>query len=140
MTRPALLLALLLVPGCTFGTRESNFRRPGGETVTMTMSSGIDLSGELLEVRPTGLLVRRDRIQEFPWQEIRSASFDRLGKVDWPRWSRPGGQTLQRIRLVSRFPQGLDETTTRRLLDAYDQDAVQRCRTEETRLVCETAP
>ncbi|CAN5785014.1 hypothetical protein BH20GEM1_BH20GEM1_01330 [soil metagenome] len=140
MTRAAVLLGLLLVPGCSTGARQSSFARPGGEMVTVSLENGPELVGELMVVRPTGLVLRTVGIFEFPWNQIHEASFDRLGDVEWPERSIPSSATLGRLRLVSRFPQGLDEGTTRRLLDAYQQDAVEVCRVEAERLACEVAP
>lgn len=140
MTRAALLLALLLVPGCTYGTRESSFTRPGGEEVTVSLGSDHEVTGELLAARREGLLLRTTGVFEIPWDEIESTSFDRLRDVRWPDRSIPNAQTLEKLRLVSRFPQGLEEAVTRRLLDAYGQESVQVCRIVEERLACEAAP
>jgi hypothetical protein len=140
MTRVALLLALILVPGCVTGTRESSFNRPGGEMMTVSLEDGPEVTGELLSARREGLLLRTSGIFEFPWNEIESASLDRLRDVRWPERTIPNPPTLEKLRLVSRFPQGLDEATTRRLLDAYGQESVQVCRVVEERLACEVVP
>ncbi|HYO47336.1 MAG TPA: hypothetical protein VEY33_11695 [Gemmatimonadota bacterium] len=139
MTRAALLLALLLVQGCTFGTRESSFTRPGGEEVTVSLGDNHEVTGELLAARREGLLLRTTGVFEIPWDEIESTSFDRLRDVRWPERSIPNSQTLEKLRLVSRFPQGLDEAMTRRLLEAYGQEGVRVCRVVDERLACEVA-
>jgi hypothetical protein len=139
MTRAAVLLALLLVPACSTGARQSSFARPGGEMVTVSLD-GPEIVGELIAVTRTGLVLRNAGIMEIPWNQIHGASFDRLRGMDWPKRSLPSKATLDRLRLVSRFPQGLDEAGTRRLLEAYRQDAVQVCRVADRRLSCEAAP
>jgi hypothetical protein len=140
MTRAPLLFLLLLIPGCVTGTRESAFNRPGGEILTLSLENGPEVTGELLSARPEGLLLRTSGIFQFPWGEIESASLDRLRGIGWPERTMPDAATLERLRVVSRFPQGLDEATTRRLLDAYGQDRLQECRVVEERLACEAVP
>jgi hypothetical protein len=140
MTRAAFLLTLLLVLGCVTGTRESSFNRPGGEILTVSLEDGPEVTGELLHARPEGLILRTSGIFQFPWGEIESTSFDRLRGVRWPERTVPSPPTLEKLRLVSRFPQGLDEATTRRLLDVYGQDSLQVCRVVDERLLCEAIP
>ena len=107
--------------------------------VTVSLD-GPEIVGELMVVAATGLVLRNSGIMEIPWNQIHDASFDRLRGMDWPEQSRPSPATLERLRLVSRFPQGLDEAGTRRLLDAYSQEAVRVCRNADGRVTCEAVP
>ena len=135
MNRVLVFLTLLLVSACTYGAREADFARPGGEIVTLDLGAG-EVGGELLAVRADGLVLRTDALIEVPWVMIRSASFERIGPIRWPERSKPAPDALERLRLVSRFPQGLDIDLSRRLLDAYGQEAFHSCWATTERVDC----
>lgn len=140
MKRASIFLVVLLGSGCAMGPTRSSLTRPASESVTLSlMGGGVAPGGELLEVRPDGLLLGGGALQVFPWEIIRSVSTDRLRGIQWSAGTPPGEKTRERLRLVSRFPQGLDEATTRRLLGAYHQDAIRVCRLEDRQLRCGAA-
>lgn len=119
-----LSVALLLVLGaCTFGPRVENValaRQPRGASVTLVTSTQT-IRGELLEVQDSALLVVADlRITLVPYHAIRRGEAELVphltgdGRV-------PSSYHIERLRRVSRFPQGLTPELRRALLDAYDQ-------------------
>jgi hypothetical protein len=129
-------LVLGLFAGCVFGPRVDNSplaRRPEGVDVDASSQLG-RFTGELLEVRDAGLLllVVPERamgkpVVLLPYGAIRAARFGRLGAGYGLKDGQPPvPATRERLRRVSRFPQGLSDVVLRRLLDAYGQAEVVR--------------
>lgn len=145
MNRVAVVLALLVAPACVAipvaGTGSIPVR-PGGEIVNLDLGGRVSdrVVAELLAVRPEGLVLYTGAVVEARWEGIRSASFehvrgepDRWGRIrpiDWPYRAKPDPSTLEQLRLLSRFPQGLDEDLTRRLLDAYGRESIRPCQSD----------
>jgi hypothetical protein len=153
---PLLALAgLLCLVACTAGPRFAKFgpaHGPAGVTVEASLSgapaarAGVD--GELLEVRAEGLLVlgtlgavreegqkkaeappadAKARVVLVPFARIQKAHFQGMGKrCDLSDGIAPTDVVRDRLRLVSRFPQGLSPDLLRRLLETRGQTEVQR--------------
>jgi len=119
------VLAFLSGNGCTLGMTASKFRPakgPQGVNMRLTTAQG-ELSGELIEVRDTGIVVLMDQKLRFlPYTEIRYSKVDQMSSFN-PITQRkaPKRDAFERLRLLSRFPQGLTPELTRQLLDAYGQ-------------------
>lgn len=77
--------------------------------------------GELLAVEDSTLVVLSDarRVVMVPVAKIRLGSFGELGTL-LGEWT-PSQETMERLRLVSRFPAGLTPELRGRLLAAYGQ-------------------
>ncbi len=83
------------------------------------------LSGELIEVRDTGIVVLTDRkLRLLSYTAILSASPDQT-EFGYPfsieRQTAPKPDVREYLRLRSRFPQGLTPELMRQLLDVYGQ-------------------
>jgi hypothetical protein len=128
MRAAAVALALAL-SGCTIGVSQSEFARPGGEMTTAHVGDA-EIVGELLAVQDDGLLLVAGRgIVLVPYAIISDVEFGRLEDFNWPRGRAPSAGALERLRLVSRFPQGVDGDLLERLLEARNQPELLRCRT-----------
>lgn len=129
---------LLILAGCYFGPRVGNFAPAHGpqgvsvEALTRQASFG----GELLAVREDGLLLlilmpraggAGTRVVALPFGVIREAHFEKLGAAcDMKDGQAPAVATRERLRRVSRFPQGLSEELLRLLLNEYGQAEIER--------------
>ena len=127
---PVVLLAL---NACHVGPSAENFAPaigPDGIWADLRLK-GVRVEGELLEVKDSGLLVlwkkrvtagqRQPRVVTFvPLAAIRRGSFDRYGTliVDGAPVAKGA---LQRLRLVSRFPKGLNPEIRAALLTVHGQ-------------------
>lgn len=114
--------------GCTIGVSESDYARPGGENTTVRVG-GAEIPGELLAVDDDGLLLSAGRgIVLVPYAIVTDVTFNRFKKdFAWPRGRALSGAPLERVRLVSRFPQGVDEGLLGRLLESRRQPELLRC-------------
>ena len=124
---PAVAVSLLAIAACQIGTQARNYapaKGPAGATVNLQLNDKSRSAAELMAVEDSTLLVLRDnRIIRVPLSQIRS------GKA--PRVSFEGrlkGDTRERLRLISRYPQGVTTELERQLLGAYRQSAVERQR------------
>jgi hypothetical protein len=136
---PRAMLASLvfgLLAGCVYGPTVDKFplaRRPEGVAVDASSPHG-PFAGELLEVRDTGLLIllpperaAGKPVVLLPYGAIRTARFGRLGAgYGLKDGQTPVPATRERLRRVSRFPQGLSDAVLRRLLDACGQAEVEK--------------
>lgn len=129
MRRVATVLAALAAAGCAYGPKVTRFEPaigPRGVSTTFVTASREQRSGELLEVRETGLLIGAERSILFvPYEALQSATFADMGlKVEGRR--PPSETQLGRLRLVSRFPQGLSPPLLQQLLEAHGQSEPRR--------------
>jgi hypothetical protein len=116
---------LLLLVACSVGTTGRNYapaQGPAGATVTLDLTGQRQVGGELLAVEEATLLLRRPgELVRVPLRLITS------GKA--PKLSFTGatltGETRERLRLISRYPQGVSAELEARLLEAYGQRGVQ---------------
>jgi hypothetical protein len=125
--RQAGLLAAIAA-ACTFGGNVAKFEPatvPGGATVTVTTATHpAGFHGELLAVEDTALLmISEDSVTRVPMRTVRSVRApygDAAGT--------PTAEQLAQLRLVARYPQGVDADLERRLLQAYHQGSVRVAR------------
>jgi hypothetical protein len=120
------LTALLLFAACSVGTTGRSYapaKGPAGATVSLALTGKRDVAGELLAVEEATLLILQER------QLIRVAvALIQSGKA--PKVSFSGqslaGATRERLRLVSRYPQGVSPELEARLLQAYGVTSVRQ--------------
>jgi hypothetical protein len=123
-----LLIWICVIPlACARGPRASSFApalRPGGAAVTLD-SGQRTFDGELLAVTDTALvLLRGGMVAVAPYGAIEDVMLPQFDADYAIRYARPDTATLSRLRLRSRFPQGLTPELLARLLAAYHQDAL----------------
>ena len=117
------LVALLVAAGCYVGPEAlvpAAATRPSGAEVTLLTTGEEELIGELLAVRPREMVIRTTspaRLVVVPFTIVRRGSSD-SGHTFGPR--APRGRALERLRLTSRYPQGVDEALESALLREYD--------------------
>ncbi len=146
------LLLSLAITGCQFGPKIENFeqaRRPEGITASIELRRGITedgrVEGELLEVRDDGLLLNTREAREggvvkrhlvfVPYTAMETVGVEELNlrvlketRGTWtegdaaPTWNPE--QDREKLRLLSRFPQGLADPLLEALLAAEGQTAV----------------
>lgn len=125
--RPLPVLALLLVAACPIGTTGRGYapaKGPAGATVTLELTGHRRIVGELLAVEDTALLVLEDRqLVRVPLPLILSGN---APKVSFNGQAATGGlgEPGERLRLISRYPQGVSAELEARLLQAYGQSGV----------------
>jgi hypothetical protein len=120
----AVVCCATLTGGCAYGMTADKLtaaHEPAGVTVRINTGQR-QLSGELIELRDDGLLVVSDKIVRLvPYGTIVSAQFDQTkNKIDGHQ--PPARDRRERLRLLSRYPQGLTPDLLRDLLRAYGQD------------------
>jgi hypothetical protein len=117
----------LLAAACVFGPSAAKFepaRGPHGVTATITTTGGTLVTGELIEVRDTGLLVAHPTaIVSVPYTATRSAAFAQT-TLAIKGGQAPAPSVRERLRLLSRFPQGLSAPLLQQLLAARGQAEV----------------
>lgn len=123
-----LLLASAACQVASFGPRVEEFgpaHSGRGVMTDLMLTDRTTFIAELLEVREQGLLLLTDEpaMVFVPWEGVRHASFDDLREtIGHQRGPEPA--VVDRLRLVARYPQGLDDAQLRTLLDAYGQAQV----------------
>jgi len=156
MRRRCFAAALLIASGCTIGPgrRFETAREPEGAKLeakvagSAPLQAPIEVRGELLEVRKDALLVlgtadavvlegsqraeaRRQAQQReivlLPFGNVLKARFDKLGSGGTLEDRQaPTARAREKLRLVSRFPQGLALDLLSRLLAAHGQTEARR--------------
>jgi len=125
---PIVLAAWLGLAGCHVGPRLRTFppaQGPEGVAARLVTRSR-QVRGEVLVVQDTALIVRGgDSLYFVPIAAIRQGTFPKVIEVEirkgeFVRW----GTSRERLRLVSRFPQGLSDDRLQALLAAYGQRAL----------------
>ncbi len=124
MLRSILLsVTLLATAACYHGPSLQKFEpahAPDGIEADLRLAHA-QVRGELLAVQDSALIVLSEshRVVMVPVAKIARGNFGDLGTLidEW----RPSQQTLERLRLVSRFPAGLTAELRGRLLAAYGQ-------------------
>ena len=117
-----IVLSLTLLAGCQVGTHARNYppaTGPAGAIVNIELSDRSKLTGELLAVEPTSLLLRIPELVRVPLAQVRSG---RAPKVGFD--GKLKGNSRERLRLISRYPQGVNPELEAQLLQAYGQDEV----------------
>jgi hypothetical protein len=121
MRNHLLLCTLLIGGGCYIGERveiPSLAYRPTGTTVRIQMADG-EIDGELLALRPGEFIVltsNPNRLLVVPAAGIRSGNAILAGEF---QTADLGNKSLERLRRLSRFPQGIDDELEASLLRAY---------------------
>jgi hypothetical protein len=122
--RPALEAFALLLVACAVGTTGGSYepaQGPAGATVTLELTGQREMVGELLAVEDTALLVRQDRqLVRVPLRLILSGKAPKVSFTG----QLPAGEPRERLRLISRYPQGVSAELEARLLEAYGQSRV----------------
>jgi len=116
-------LAMLLALACYTGPSAANFapaRGPRGVAADLRLRSGPRVKGELLVVEDSVLLVMRDeRIVSIPMRAVRRGRFHQVDAVI------QNGRLIylapEELRLLSRFPGGIQPEARARLLAAHGQ-------------------
>jgi hypothetical protein len=124
-----LVLALPLATACVHGMRPDRFppaQTPAGASVTYRCLSGkAPVTGELFAVEDSGVIVRRERLERVRWSSLEYLYVDRMGVPYQVRPSAPiSAEFRERLRLVSRFPQGLSGPLLASVLDALQQPSL----------------
>ena len=145
----AYLLLVLAISACQLGPRIDKFehaREPEGITTTIELSRGFSeggrLEGELLEVQEHGLLLNVRELQEsgvvkrrlvfVPFIAMEDIDLHQLGIKVLADYDGDTEEDVtsrrvyqrERLRLLSRFPQGLSTPLLEQLLAAEGQSAV----------------
>jgi len=120
--------AALLLAGCYFGQTAAKFEPalgPRGVSTTITTPSK-NVIGELIEVGDEGLLVDTAQgVALVPYAIIRDGAFAQTG-IRIQGGHAPSVSTREKLRLLSRFPQGLSPALLKTLLEAHGQTEVTR--------------
>jgi hypothetical protein len=126
--RDSFALSLALLPalaGCFVGTRASKFRPargPDGAPMSIAYGKHQALSGELIAVQDTAMIVRLDSLfYLIPVRVVKRADVVAPGANAGVRRGRWSPELRERLRLLSRFPQGLTPALEQQLLGAYGQ-------------------
>jgi hypothetical protein len=133
-------LVATVAGGCSYGMKVATFvpaSGPRGILCRVSLDS-TRMEAELIEVRDTGLVVLTNpnaapsssvdavnvpRLRLLPYGSIRSARFEQTN-LAVGGGSVPAPKTLRRLRLLSRFPQGIGPDLLESLLRAYGQTQV----------------
>jgi hypothetical protein len=121
--------AVLLLSGCTIGRSVTNFalsRAPAGAHVGVRLTTERIVSGELLAVEDSALVVLADstaRITRIGMAQVGEADLAEVGPIVWHgRFLSPARLTFARN--VSRYPQGVSPALLEELLQAYHQTTI----------------
>jgi hypothetical protein len=122
----ALLASACLAGGCRIGhygltaDKFSPAQTPAGVGVHLVVGK-VPLTGELIEVRDEALVILAGkRLRLVPYAVVRSFHAAQTD-VSISGGRAPSPQDRERLRLLSRFPQGLAPDLLNRLLGAYGQ-------------------
>lgn len=122
---PALFAVSLSLAGCVIGPSGETFKpaiSPAGVEARLRFHKG-EIRGELIEVRDTGVVVAPPGdVLYVPFTAIRAATFAQtnLGFLG----GAPTAQVRERMRLLSRFPNGLPPDQLERFLAARGQQSL----------------
>ncbi len=121
-------LSIVLLSACHFGVTGRDLRvgqQPGGVPVMVKTSSG-SYDGELMAIQEDGVLISHPKLLFAPFSAIIALRVDTMGN-DYSLTSPeiPTSSQLQRLRLVSHFPQGMTPEIRRRLLAQAGQTEIE---------------
>jgi hypothetical protein len=124
----AVLAVSLALAGCHIGTRAERFdpaRKPEGVGAEIQVR-GKTLNGELLEVGASSLLLLAQRqsagrVVLVPYAAIEDAQFRQMSSCRIRSGLPPEAAVRERLRQVSRFPQGLAPELLQRMLEDLGQ-------------------
>ena len=120
-----LVVLAWLSNGCSFGMTARKYRPaqyPQGVIMHLDTTQG-KLSGELIEVRDTGIVVlASQKLRLLPYSAIVSSEVDQTSAhYSISKQTLPKPDVQAHLRLLSRFPQGLTPEFLHQLLGAYGQ-------------------
>jgi hypothetical protein len=127
MKRTTLFFVIASVAlACSIGPRRGNFlpaAAPAGVEASISLDRGMSFRGELLAVENNALVVLDEgKIVRVRFSSIRRARFARSGitirDFDVPK------ATQEQLRMLSRYPQGVDSPLLSSLLKAYGQTEI----------------
>lgn len=125
------LVTIVALLGCTVRHGEwlSSYppaRGPAGLAAEVRLSGEEGtLSGELLAIDERGLLLlHQGTVVRIPYASIHEAEFPHRSSLRLESGAAPAPAAADTLRLLSRFPQGVEEDLLERLLEAYGQETV----------------
>ena len=123
-TTVLVLLTLCTLGACHYGPNLDKF--PSAQTakgVVADITTDRPFIAELIEVRESELVIFADRkFRLLPYRSIESFGFYGMkGRLDIGNQRVPSASTRDYLRLVSRFPQGLNQDLLQKLLAANGQ-------------------
>lgn len=127
-TTALIVATATLLSGCTFGSNAARLgfaNAPDGAPITVTGFTA-QYRGELLEVRPDGLVVKEKpgRIIVIPFTRIRGFDIAGLGsEYGLVSGAMPNDALISRVAGVSHFPQGITPAIQAKLLEQSRQAA-----------------
>ncbi|MEO5580274.1 MAG: hypothetical protein ABIR58_06415 [Gemmatimonadaceae bacterium] len=122
------MITILAIPACSIGKSGKDLAfatQPGGAMVGVLSSGGL-LRGELVAVRDDGVVITSQKqLSFFPFASLGGLTVTGM-KSDYQlsRGETPSREKLERLRLVSHFPQGLTPEIESRLLAQFGQTAI----------------
>jgi hypothetical protein len=127
--RRAGLVWLMSLGACQWGTTPKKLNpllTASGVQVAITLPVQTwPLRGELYAVDSTGAMVKADLLTQVPWSAMRSMDVVGFGTgFDMPTGMGMSIEHRERLRLISRFPQGLNGSLLTRVLQTLRQDSV----------------
>ncbi len=124
LARSLAALGLSFLLGCTFGGSVARWRpasQPAGTEITLELANGKTVKGELLTLDSAGFLVLESgRIVRVDPGVVRTGAGYKTS-FDAPL----SDETRERLRLMSRYPQGTPAGVEQALLEAYGWRAVE---------------
>ena len=126
--RTGVALSLLAFSACAIGKSGKDLAIatiPGGAQATV-VSRGGAIAGELVAVRDDGVVLSAQKqLSFFPFASLGGLTIGQMkGDYKLAAGERPSREKLDRLRLVSHFPQGLTPEVERRLLAQLGQTAI----------------
>jgi len=130
------LAVLLLLGSCAVGPRIAHMdapQKPNGANIILEIRqpdrrARLKREGELIEVRDEGVVVLLPteagvRLAFVPWVDIFRVRATELIRFQSNQafGSQPSAKSIEEVRIVSRYPQGLSEVLMSRLLAFYGQ-------------------
>ena len=113
----------MLTSGCAYGMTAEKLtpaHEPAGATAHVS-TEGRQLSGELIALQDDGVLLLEGKMLRLvPYSRIVSAQFDQT-KETIANHQAPAHDRRERLRMLSRYPQGVAPDLLRDLLRAYGQ-------------------
>lgn len=123
MRTTTLIAVTLLLIACHHGTRVKRYepaQSPQGARIAVNTTSS-DYEGELLAVRDSGVvMLRRETVLFITYGRVSEATVDGVG-LAFRGGKPPDDQMKRRLKLLSRYPQGIDDALLGSLLETYAQ-------------------
>ncbi|MGH7649384.1 MAG: hypothetical protein ACREND_14805 [Gemmatimonadaceae bacterium] len=126
--KASLLIVLCAIAfGCHVGERVEDFKvahEPTGTSAEVIVASGTIMRAELLAVSDSNIVVLwSGTVIDVPYGHTKLVSIE-TPNIRLEHGAHPSADQLERLRLISRFPQGMSPELQARLLAAYHQNAI----------------